>query len=75
MRFVMRKKEAVNENENEMAFQVSATTNGQTETSTESNSQRYFHLKKSCLSVLFVFYPKHFLPSSKREKHAKKLNN
>ena len=28
-------------------------------------------LKKSCLSVLFVFYPKHFLPSSEREKHAK----
>ena len=28
MRFVMRKKEAVNENENEMAFQLIATTNG-----------------------------------------------
>ena len=29
-------------------------------------------LKKSCLSVLFVFYPKHFLPSSEREKNTLK---
>ena len=72
MRFVMRKKEAVNENENEMAFQLIATTNGNINGVKLST---VLSLKKSCLSDLFVFYPKHFLPSSEREKHAKELNN
>ena len=65
----MRKKEAVNENENEMAFQLIATTNGNIYGVKLST---VLSLKKSCLSVLFVFYPKHFLPSSEREKNTLK---